>query len=327
MSHQSYQMNAADNLFIINRQILSQEGWKAILELKQDFLKNNIQDPCSNAQINPAIAASWIRSRDMEIDPYNPAIPRSLTSQEYRKILEQYRLLIDITKPLVYTFKNMIASTDYMLELIDKKGVRLLSEGKLRLPPIAARGIIFDEHTMGTNAHTLSMRLKCPVQLVGPEHYCVDLQNINASAAPIIDETGEAIASLVLTQPLTSPTWDPGFQKLLAHTLGLITSMATAVQAQMKLAKKNENLTVMNQCLEATLACNDEGIITIDRTGRIMRLNQEGARILRMQPHDIGKKIFRNIWITSPTSWIWRPEVKTLTWKKISRSAVREIFT
>lgn len=103
------------------------------------------------------------------------------------------------------------------------------------------------------------------------------------------------MASLALTQPLKNPPWED--QKPLSHTLGLITAMAAAVEAQLRLRESYEQLLFSNDCLktaydtiEATLACVDEGIITVDKNGQILRVNQEGMRMLRLKPEEIGQK-------------------------------------
>jgi signal transduction histidine kinase len=121
------------------------------------------------------------------------------------------------------------------------------------------------------------------------------LQDIIGTAAPILDESGEVLATLILGQRMIEKPWLDSYQNLRSHTLGLITSLAAAVEGQIKLNKSNQkltesyehltivndNLTTAHETLEATLAFIDEGIITIDRTGKIIHINNEGGRILK----------------------------------------------
>ncbi len=280
-------------LSIMKNDAMSKERWESIQQCKRNFLLNDCENHLNNPQLNPAIAASWIRSRSMGVDPYNEIVGLPLSPKDYEGILEKNRILIEIAKPLVNIYKDLMISSDYNLELIDSNGVSLLQEGESSIHPW--EGTIFDEATMGTNAHSLSMELKHPVQLFGPEHYCLTLQNIVATAAPIMDKFGKPMASLALTQPLKNPPWED--QKPLSHTLGLITAMAAAVEAQLRLRESYEQLIFSNDCLktaydtiEATLACVDEGIITVDKNGQILRVNQEGMRMLRLKPEEIGQK-------------------------------------
>ncbi len=283
------------SLFTNKEQVMSRERWEIILQSKQSFLQDTDHDLIELPQLDHDILESWIRSRKMHVDPYNPHVPKPLTTMEYSNILAEYRPLIDTTRPLLNILKDMIPS-DYFLEIIDQKGVSLLQEGELILPPIAAQGRIFNENTMGTNAHTLSMQLKRPVQLFGPEHYCVALENIIASAVPIMNESEEAIASLVLTQPMVSEPWEYHFANQLSHTMSLLISIAAAVETQIKLNNCNDKLKYLSDCyfvtnntLEATLTSIDEAIIILDRTGQIIQINPEAARILKLKAEDVGK--------------------------------------
>jgi transcriptional regulator with PAS, ATPase and Fis domain len=81
------------------------------------------------------------------------------------------------------------------------------------------------------------MRHKTSYQVLGPEHYCFALHNLAACAAPILDEHDEVLGSLLLTQPLPALPWDSDYQKLLSHTLGLITSLASAIEYHLRFRK------------------------------------------------------------------------------------------
>ncbi|NLL51474.1 MAG: sigma 54-interacting transcriptional regulator [Peptococcaceae bacterium] len=282
---------------------MTKERWEEILECKKRFLQNNDENPLLNPHMSKEVAASWIRSKKMGINPLKKATEPHLTPTEHRKVLNDNRALIDIVRPIINTFKDMaVLTSGYILYLCEKNGAFLLQEGDMMRVP--TDGLIWNENTVGTNVHSLSMRLKKPVQLMGPEHYLVALENIIASAAPIMDESGEAIATLILSQPLVEKPWEEGFEDWRSHTLGLITSIAAAVEAQMKLNKSNQklqesyndlrkvndNLMTAHNTLEATLAFIDEGIITIDRRGIIIHINQEGLRILKIKPDEIGTR-------------------------------------
>ena len=284
-------------------QSMTKERWEEILKCKRRFLQNDDENPLLNPHMSKEVATSWIRSKKMGIDPYKKATEPQLTPAEHRKILNKNRGLIDIVRPIINTFKDMaVLTSGYILYLCEKNGAFLLQEGKMMRVP--TDGLIWNENTVGTNVHSLSMRLKRPVQLMGPEHYLIALENIIASAAPIMDESGEAIATLILSQPLVEKPWEESFENWRSHTLGLITSIAAAVEAQIKLNKSNQklqesyndlrkvndNLMTAHNTLEATLAFIDEGIITIDRQGTIIHINQEGLRILKIKPAEIGTR-------------------------------------
>jgi len=269
--------------------------WLEIGQSKIKFFKDN-EDPRNCIHINPEVAESWIRSQAMGISPYTEIIADRLAPEIIKELLAQNHLLIEVAKSVfeAVKLKDLMIASRYAIYLFDGNGVLLLNEGDLlRLVPErdSMMGIVWNEKTMGTCAHILSMQLKRPVQLLGPEHYCVTFNNSNSSAAPIMDDNGEIIAIMVLSQHLMDePLDDETFLKLNSHTLGLVTAMAADVESKLKLRKSyeqlqiaNEKLKITNHTLQVTLAVIDEGIITIDSTGKIIHINKEGQQMLRLE--------------------------------------------
>jgi transcriptional regulator of acetoin/glycerol metabolism len=166
----SYTLNVDHNPRNIDQfQFVTQERWEKILECKRKFLENEAENPLDNPYMNKEVAASWIRSRQLGINPYVRATKPQLSLEEYEKILENNRLLIEITKPLVNTFKDMaILNSGYIIYLCDKNGVFLLQEGEMLR--MSTEGLVWNESTVGTCVHCMCMHLKRPVQLLGPEH-------------------------------------------------------------------------------------------------------------------------------------------------------------
>ncbi|NPV93234.1 MAG: sigma 54-interacting transcriptional regulator [Firmicutes bacterium] len=187
--------------------------------------------------------------------------------------------------------------------LLHKTGVHLLLQGEKHvLPP----GYAWDERNVGTSAHSLCMHLKRPVQLLGLEYYCeaVASENIIISAAPILDKNDEAIACVALRQELANEPWEKRFQFLYSHTIGLVRTFAMAIGDAVKLRESHNDLESANnhlkttrdslagayETLEATLSLMDEGIVMIDRTGKIENINREGAKIFKLRPDQMESR-------------------------------------
>lgn len=304
-------------LFTTNKESLSKERWQAILHCNRDFLQNEADDPCAHPYMDQEVVASWIRSRNMGVDPYTVVTSPNLSTEKLSETLDKYRQLIDITNCLVGSFKDLILSCGYILYLVDNTGAVLLNEGKWKEFPLLSErdsrmGIVADENSEGTTAHELCIRLKRPVQLLGPEHYCIAFQHRIASAAPIKDETDEVYAALVLlSQPLLKLPEEETLKNMCLNSLGWITSLAVAVEAQLQLKKTTsdccdanqkaeifnshlqiakEKLVMVSNTLNTTLTFIDGAIIAFDRTGKIVHSNQEGIRILRLKTEEIGKR-------------------------------------
>lgn len=270
--------------------MMTQERWEGIVECKKRFLADKNYDPSESPYMNPEVAASWIRSRKMGVDPRREMLGRSIKKEEFNHILELNCHLLDIIRPLVSSFKNLAISSSYGFYIADNRGVFLMHEGTMLKLPVKSEmvGMMWDEKMVGTTAHALCLLHNRPYILTGVENYCIELENIIASAAPIHDDNGGIIATLVLAQELVYPVWKTDYQTYCANTLGLITAIAAAVESQLKLQKSFTNLNMANETLEATLAIINEGIITVDSTGTIIYSNEDGRKIFRMPADNVG---------------------------------------
>lgn len=285
--------NASANFLTVNGELLSRERWEAILQCKQTFLQNEAEDPRKYSYMNQEVAASWIRSRDRGVNPYSVVTGANLSPAELSEILDKNHRLITVTNALTQSMQEVILACGYILYLFDKDGVVLLNYGSLKsfaaLPEFDSRtGLLINEDAEGTTAHELCLRLQRPVQLIGPEHYCIAFQNSIATAAPIRDENGSVQAALVLvSQPLLNTPEEDTVKKLGPHSLCLVTSLATTIETEFNLSNK---LNVVESILQSALACMDEGVVTINQNGQILHSNQAGMRILKLRPEDLSQR-------------------------------------
>lgn len=266
---------------------ITKEDWEGLLRYKNAFLQNR-EGECEETYIDKEVLLSWKRSREAGISPNAILSAHRLSHFELKKVLEDNEILIETVKPLLRTFKYLAGlKSGFIIHLCDKNGVFLTQEGEMIQD--TSEGVIWNEKTIGTCIHTICMNLKKPVQLLGLGHYNLSLKDIIGSAAPIFDESGNVIALLILGQPLEEEPWTDVSKNLRIHTLALITSLALAVEALLKLKKSNETSKVLTDTLSTVLSIIDEGIVAIDQTGRIININTEGTKMLKIKKEDIGK--------------------------------------
>jgi transcriptional regulator with PAS, ATPase and Fis domain len=286
--------------------------WKRIEKARSDFILQGVE--CSDDVVNPQILESWKRCRDQGIDPEATRLCIKLDDRKYRRVIEKNADLIRIAQPLLHIIEDLHLENDYIFELIEIDGTTLTRIGKFDLHGYTAEKSLFDESTMGTNAHSLCMRHKTAVQLMGPEHYCRALHNLAACAAPIMDEHGTVIASLLLTQPLPQNPWSEDYHNLMSHTLGLITSLASAIEYQVKFQRcvtileradrqlgiTDSSLNHTRNLLEATIANSDECVIVLDSKGIVQQASPETAHLLKTVPEDL---VGRPVWELLDLIW------------------------
>jgi len=284
-----------------------EEIWTGILHCKECFLQDKL-NPIDCDFLRPEVASSWIRSRQAGIDPYNRDFGRKLSPQEFAKVLEENRLLMEVAIPLMEKHTEFVTWSNYVLWLYDKNCVTLYGVGNNFVSDRIndAEGHLLNESTFGTSAHFLAIKYKQPVQLIGPENYAVLFDKVICSSAPIMEENGNVIGAFVLSHWMGETPWKKELHNMWFHSLGWVCSLATATEKQLELLRSNkaliktnaelqetnQKLEIMNATLKTYLSYINEGIVAVDRHGHILHCNSVGAHIFQLdtnltQKHNI----------------------------------------
>lgn len=250
----------------------------------ENFAQFNLKRPDYCRTLSPDIAESWTRSRNSGVQ-IRPQILEQpfLSPEELTKIKEKNRILIDYTKDLFQAFKPQYSHT---FHLLDKNGVLILTQHALSSysPALApVDGTVWQDEIIGTNAYSISNLVKKPIILPGPLHYSEIFSDLFSAATPVFGADGEIVGFLAFVQPVAQLPWEKSYQSKVAHAIGLITSIATAVEARIKLAQNYQMLYTAEAKLNAAFDLYDEGIITIDNRGIITDVNQAAAQMLKRE--------------------------------------------
>ena len=209
--------------------------------------------------VRPDVLESWRRCYDYGLDynvyNYGPVLDK-LTLQEK---MHQKDLLLKAADPYICQLEAMLS--DAIILLSDEEGAMLrVIESNEMLRKQNERfnlvpGSVWNESTVGTCAHCISLIQGTPMQICGPEHYFEKYEEISCSSAPIFDINYNLAGSLCV---VTS-----SYSKQSSQSLGLVVSMAWAVQNQFQIALHNDlfNLT-LQKTDSALMAINKSGIIT-----------------------------------------------------------------
>lgn len=226
--------------------------------------------------LRPEIAASWRRSSEAMVDPKDalgrfPAGRRGIDD-----LLDDHCELIEVARPFMSSLHRFVVGSGFMVILADERG-RLMEiigdedaldrAGLVNLVP----GSSWSEHHVGTNGIGTALASMAPLQVSGYEHYCERFHTWTCSAAPILDESGQAIGALQMSGPST---------RTHAHTLGMVVAAAEAIRAQMRINSKMRELTVLNDNLNKMFLIASDGILLLDDRGMIRRANPVAEGIL-----------------------------------------------
>ena len=129
--------------------------------------------------VNPLIKDSWLRCRQMGLDPYKSKF-RIEKADILKAGKESSRVFINIITPYVHGLKANAQGMNILIGLFDCQGNLIYADGDRRVLETARslgikEGADLSEKSAGTNAIAVAMRQNAPVVVCGHEHFCQDL--------------------------------------------------------------------------------------------------------------------------------------------------------
>lgn len=290
----------ANDLHFVKAIFEDDSFWESILDAKLAFL-NEGADPHSFDCVRPEVAESWILSRNLGIEPDRTETGDMVTELVRSEAIADNTALIKAAESLLSNIDSLKLKNDYIFELLDIDGVPLIQIGDLKLHSFSGLDYRCNEASMGTNAHTLSMRHKRPFIIVGPEHYCFALHGLIACAAPILDQFNTSIGALVLTEPVTENTFKPEGKRLLVHATSLLSSLAESISARLRINEYDTRITHAKDIINKTsleaqhyesvshtiLDSVRESIVVCDNRGLVTYATPEACLILKLSMDDL----------------------------------------
>lgn len=228
--------------------------------------------------VRPDVVESWIRSYNYGLDVFNYNYGPVLDRLAYLERAREKEVLLTAADPYIGQLQSMLSNAECIILLSDEQGVMMrVIEGSQLLEQQNKRfnlvpGSVWNEETVGTCAHAISLVQGTPMQICGPEHYCEKYEQISCSSAPIFDMNYNLAGTLCIVTP--------SFNHQSSQSLGLVVSMAWAVQNQFQLAMNNEVLT-------ATLEAADEALLTVNKSGFITKANLVARRMFSYYNQEI----------------------------------------
>ena len=237
-----------------------------------------------------SIAESWRKCALTGVDPTDGKGRIILGEAALRRLLEKNRVVINIAKPFMQNLYQFFHASGFIIVLTDANGIILESFGdddRLR----SARAINFlpganwQDVSVGTNAIGTVLAGGKPLQVSGPEHFCLCHHNWTCSAAPITGVDGRVVAVLDVSGPARASS---------THTLGMVVAAAEAVSMQLAIQQKNQELTMANRRLTSIFNTMSEGVILIDRRGVVNEVNAVVKKIVDKPGEElVGRPIER----------------------------------
>jgi len=216
---------------------------------------------------------------------------RIICNEELQERLIKNKDLIIIAEPLINQLYSILKGESFFAILTDSEGCilsvigheQILSEAfDLKMIP----GAFMDEANIGTNAMSLALYEKRPVQVTGEEHYVTAYHRWTCSASPIMNNRGEIIGSLNLTGYTDS---------VHPHTLGMVVAATKAIEKIFEIEDFTKQLMVSKNYIETIIDSIPMGIITSDLDGNIKGINKHALKMFGYSYDEMKKMIMTEL--------------------------------
>ncbi|OPY85422.1 MAG: Acetoin dehydrogenase operon transcriptional activator AcoR [Smithella sp. PtaU1.Bin162] len=238
--------------------------------------------------IPSAILDSWNRSKEKNINPYIKKNSVLLEGRQLRELLEVNSELINISIPFMKNLHSCVAGSGYILALFDYQGYLLELLGDEDIvnyvkPSNFVIGSCWSEDIMGTNgAGTAIVEVK-PVQIFGPQHYCICSRHWSGSGAPIHNPEGKLIGAIALTGP---------YEVTHAHGLGMVAAVTYAIENSMRVRKALTEVNIAKSYQETVISSIPEAIVAIDNDANVTLINHHATEIFGLPSGQVaGRQI------------------------------------
>ena len=249
--------------------VVAQEGYW------QDFFLHQHMPP--KGSVAPLVLESWIRCRDLRLDPLH--VQRDMVSQEeLGRRQQENQALIQATRPVFDAFIGQLGSDVITLDLYDRDLTFIHTFGNVS--PFSSRryavpGFRCSESTAGVTAMSLVHRTGKAAQLVGPEHFDASLHDKICTSIPLYSGKNELTGILNIVEYFSNA--DP------SRTLRMMQALGQGIMFNLRLLEQHRELEQISRFNHAILERIGDGIIVVDRDGTISMINQTARRLLKLE--------------------------------------------
>jgi transcriptional regulator of acetoin/glycerol metabolism len=240
--------------------------------------------------ICPEIAQSWQRCLKLKVDPRAPRLPVMLDARQLAALREENALFMQAALPFMQFLKNAVKGSGFILVLTERSGVVLEVFGDEAIMAMAQEnnyvaGCSRAEEVAGTNAISLALIEKKPVQLVGAEHWNVRHHHWTCASAPVFSPEGMLLGTVTLSGETINAH---------SHTLGMVISAAEAIGERLRERELAAHQRRADALLSSVLTSISDALVTVAADGRITNINPAARKLLALAAGDaVGKSILK----------------------------------
>jgi transcriptional regulator of acetoin/glycerol metabolism len=278
------------------------ESERNINEAWEDFLAGRPL-PVS-PDIRTEVMHSWRRSCQAGVNPGARGGPVAFAGEQLCQLQSLNWRLMEAAGPIMERAADLLSDANSMMILTDANGVILKAVGDPRTIEAGREihlevGANWNEKAAGTNGIGIALALKRPVFVHATEHFCEPVKDWTCSGAPIRDPVDGSVIGLL----------DVSGPKRISerHNLAISVMAAQRIEASLEEQSTSERLRLMEACLTMPPSSTEDGILALDRTGRVVHQNDKIGELLRRwsvpaQP-TVGQTFIDAVESSDPEEW------------------------
>lgn len=225
--------------------------------------------------LRPEVRDSWERCYDYNLNPQLRENPYVCTRYELKQAQDNVGNLIEASERVMSSLYEFVAGTGFVVVLSDANLCLLKTVGDAESlawsdNAYLVEGSLWGEELVGTNAGCLAIALAKPISVFGYEHFCLFSHVAACSCAPLIDQ-GRIVGGLGMVAP---------YSKVNSHTLGMVVAASKHIKYTMAMERARR----YNELIMDSMA---EGLFTIDLNGNITYMNENCARIFKLEKQNV----------------------------------------
>jgi sigma-54 dependent transcriptional regulator, acetoin dehydrogenase operon transcriptional activator AcoR len=238
-------------------------------------------------RLRPVIADSWLRSRELGINPLNNRARSVISDEEIDAKLHSENLGIS-GKNVMDRMSDTVKDTGHVIVLADNSGRIIYSVGhnqvRNHLEKINFRpGSEWHEDTVGPNGVGTPLTLGQPELIMGSEHYCQGWQPWVCYGAPIHNPSDQSVLGCI---DITGPA-----NKVCVEAMALAISITQSIESDLSVTqlRKREELRLAFHDMQTKWP--NYASMVVDDYGIIIDINSHATTISNTAPSILNKSI------------------------------------
>ncbi len=247
--------------------------------------------------IRPVIADSWLRSRQLGINPFEERARSVISADEIDARLHSENFGIS-GKIVLDRMAQIVEDTAHVIVLADATGRILYSVGhntiqdhleKINFMP----GSQWSEDVAGPNGIGTPLVLGHPELVMGAEHFCQGWQPWVCYGAPVHNPVNRSMLGCV---DITGPA-----DQLCAEAMALAISITLSIEANLSITQLKKREYLRQAYRDILMRYPNDASLMLDENGYVVDVSSSAGKLLNTAPTELLQTAFDK---TFPDLWI-----------------------